>query len=67
MMVLMGVSAVLAFLDIFSATVASIETAVTETVLYSYQFVVIYSLYNKFKDEYNNRPPAYYEATIAKV
>lgn len=65
MVVLMGISAVLSFVDIFTAIFQSIVVAVIGIVLFTYQCFVLCSIYSKFQDEYNNRPHANVQATNA--
>lgn len=67
MVILMGVVTVLSFLDIFETTYTSLPTALAETVVSAYQFIVLYSLYDKFQNEFTNGPTAYFQAPIEKA
>lgn len=67
MMVLLGVVTVLSFLDIFSATISTVTSAIVGTIVYAYEFIVVYSIYSKFADEFFKAPPVYYQPNIEKV
>lgn len=67
MMILMAALAILSFIDIFSATVSSLPAAIIGTVCYAYEFVVVYSIYKKYEDEFYKAPPAYFSAPTEKV
>lgn len=65
MMIMLGVVTVLSALQILSLTTAGIVNGLIEFAINAYFFVVIYSLYNVFRQEYesggNNRPNLQYQ------
>ncbi|XP_037041273.1 uncharacterized protein LOC119077998 [Bradysia coprophila] len=66
MMILLGIVTVLSALQILTLTAAGIVNGLIQFVVDAYFFVVIYSLYDRFRTEYesggNNRPNLQYQA-----
>lgn len=51
MMILLGVSAVLSLLQILKPSTGTIINAIVDAIVSAYFFVVIFSLYNVFREE----------------
>jgi len=66
MTILMGVIAVLSFVHMFTS-VAAIVPGLLKFLLYGYLFIVMYSLYSKFQDEFDRGHIIQYHAPIEKV
>jgi len=66
MTILMGVVTVLSFIRMISS-IGAIGPGLVKVLLYGYQFIVMYSLYSKFQDEFDKGHSFQYHLPIEKV
>jgi len=67
MMILLAITSILCFLNILSFTSSGIISGLIYGGLYGYLFVVIYSLYATFKEEFERGGTAHYQQPGSKV